>query len=146
MISNNNSLKEHRHRSFNDVTTFLNTCLDIRITRGSNEHREQGLLAIVEHAAELAQEINRQVDVFQLNSVRLGPGSIYHPDFMEDISGIIDDEEKDEQGRFRGIIVQKLLFPMVLRYGFDELGQKLKNPVVVRKAVVEVARRKRSTD
>lgn len=122
----------------NRIVEHLKNCLDIRVTGGKEEHRDQALFALVEQTVRLAGEINREVAIFELHGLQLG--GPYDPELMEDISGLLDDEGEGEGGA-RGVVVRKLLFPMVLRYKFDDQGKLLKkDPVVVRKATVVVTR------
>lgn len=134
--------RDNRYRGgFNDgvrgIVNDLGNLLLIRVTRGRDAEREKGLFAIVEQAAELSEEISRQVAPFELH--RIKPRESYKPEFMEDGSGLLDDEEKEQYGEDR-VIVHKVLFPIVLRFGFDEAGNLIKVPIVIRKGAVIVMR------
>lgn len=120
------------------ATKELGDLLRIRVTKGGEAGREKALLAIVKKAARLSEEINRQVAQFQLHPIVLA--SPYNPEVMEDRSGLLSDEEKEQHGKARGIVVQKVLFPIVLRFGFDEAGKFLDAPVIVRKGTVVIMR------
>lgn len=138
MILNDSRYEECFGRGIQKVTKDLGELLQIRVTRDGDVSREKQLFTIVEQAARLSEEINRQVALFMLHRVDLA--NPYDPDFMEDRSGLLDDEEKEQHGEAQGIIVQKVLFPIVLRYGFDEAGKFLETPVIVRKGTVVVMR------
>lgn len=121
------------------ATKELGDLLQIRVTKGGGEmNREKALFVIIKQAARLSEEINRQVAQFQLHPIVLA--SPYNPEIMEDRSGLLSDEEKEQNGKARGILVQKVLFPIVLRYGFDEAGKFLDAPVIVRKGTVVIMR------
>lgn len=116
------------------MTKYLISFLDIRATGGNKEHREQALSAIVEHAARLSEKLCQQSSILELR--RIYPGYLYHPDSMEDISGILEDEETEETEETKetgSYIVQKVIFPGLFRH---EAGKG----VVVRKATVVVVR------
>ncbi|KAL0631946.1 hypothetical protein Q9L58_009173 [Maublancomyces gigas] len=136
MILNDSRYEECFSRGVEKVTKDLGGLLHIRVTGGAN--REKELFTIVEQAGRLSEEINRQVALFQLHRIDLAIP--YDPEVMEDRSGLLDDEEKEQHGKNRGIVVQKVLFPVVLRYGFDDEGKFLRIPVVVRKGTVVVMR------
>lgn len=138
MILNDSRYEECFGRGVEKVTKDLGELLHIRVTGGGEANREKQLFTIVEQAGRLSEEINRQVAQFQLHRIDLAIP--YDPEVMEDRSGLLDDEEKEQRGKDRGIIVQKVLFPIVLRYGFDDEGNFLKIPVVVRKGTVVVMR------
>lgn len=138
MILNDSRYEECFGRGVEKVTKDLGELLHIRVTGGEEANREKQLFTIVEQAGRLSEEINRQVALFQLHRIDLAIP--YDPEVMEDRSGLLDDEEKEQHGKDRGIIVQKVLFPIVLRYGFDDEGKFLKTPVVVRKGTVVVMR------
>lgn len=138
MILGDNRYGELFRKGIRNVTKVLGNCLHIQVTEGKEVHLRKALFPIVEQAAKLSEEINRQIALFQLQHV--DPACPYDPRYMEDRSGLLDDEEKEWHGKARGIIVQKVLFPVVLRYGFDEAGEFLDVPVVVRKGTVVVTR------
>lgn len=137
MAINNDYYNDSLHEGLTGATEYLKSCLDLRITV-DREDCNQALFAIVEHAAKLSEEISLQTAIIQVQGI--DPGVSYHPETMEDVSGTIDDGEVDERNGYRDIIVHKVLFPIVLRYGFDEFGNFLEHPIVVRKAEVVVLR------
>lgn len=138
MILNDSRYEECFGKGIQKVTKDLGELLQIRVTGGVEVSREKHLFTIVEQAARLSEEINRQVALFQLHRVDLAQS--YNPEYMEDRSGLLSDEGEEGGGKARGIIVQKVLFPIVLRYGFDDEGKFLETPVVVRKGTVIVMR------
>lgn len=100
------------------------------LPKGDGEgKRRKSLLAIVKQAGELQVEVFQQVSSFKL--YQISPGEPYNPNIMDDISSLVDE---DEEGA-RIFLVRVVIFPPVLRWGFDEDG-KFSAPVVVRKGTV----------
>lgn len=62
-------------------------------------------------------------------------GSEYIPWLMEDRSGTVDEDEEEGNCTHHSVI-QMVLFPTVLRWGFDEAGMLSGSPIVIRKATV----------
>lgn len=138
MIRRDNKYEEHFNDGVHKIVNDLGNLLHIRVTRGRDVDREKGLFVIVEQAAKLSEEISRQVAPFELHRIR--PGDPYNPDFMEDRSGsLLDDEGKEQHDEDR-VIVHKVLFPIVLRSGFDEAGKLIEVQIVIRKGTVIVMR------
>lgn len=135
MIRRGNRYEEYFNGGVQKIANDLGNLLHIRVTGCRDVSYERGLFVIVEQAARLSEEISRQVAPFRIH--RIEPGASYNPEFMEDRSGLLDDEEKEQHGRDR-VIVHKVLFPMVLRYGFDETGKSIETPIVIRKGTVIV--------
>lgn len=138
MILRDNGYEEYFNMGVQRMTKILGSLLQIRVTMGGEVNREKGLFAIVRRAAKLSEEVNRQVSPFELHPIT--PGMPYNPEYMEDRSGLLDDEEKEQYGGNQGFVVHKVLFPVVFRYGFDDAGKLLDAPVIIRKGTVIVMR------
>lgn len=138
MILSDNIYEECFNGGVQKMTEDLGNLLRVRVTTGGEANREKGLFAIVQRAAKLSEEINRQVSPFMLHPIALA--APYDPEYMEDRSGLLDDEEKERYGGDRGFVVHKVLFPIVLRYGFDDAGKLLNAPIIIRKGTVIVMR------
>lgn len=138
MILSDNRYEECFNDGVQKMTKNLGNLLQVRVTTGGGASREKGLFAIVKRAAKLSEEVNRQVSPFILHHIALAVP--YNPECMEDRSGLLDDGEKEQYGGNRGFIVHKVLFPMVVRYGFDDAGKLLDVPVIIRKGTVIVMR------
>lgn len=115
------------------VAYEIRGCFDSLAKPGTEERRNRALQKIVERAAELWLETYRQVSRFELR--RIDPGSEYIPWLMEDRSGTVDEDEEEGNCTHHSVI-QMVLFPTVLRWGFDEAGMLSGSPIVIRKATV----------
>jgi hypothetical protein len=138
MIVNDSHYGGYLRDGIEVMTKYLKDCLDIRVTGGSPELRDQGLITIIKEAVKLSEEVNRQISNFQLYYVE--PATRYNPTHMEDVSGMLGDDGEEKPNGGENIFVQKVLFPLVARHGFDETRKQMKDPVVVRKATVTVMR------
>lgn len=115
------------------VTNEIRGCFDGLAKFGTEERRHRALHKIVENTAELWLDTYRQVSRFEIK--RIDPGSEYIPWIMEDRSGTVNEDEEEGNSTHHSV-VQIVLFPPVLRWGFDEAGMFSESPIVVRKAGV----------
>lgn len=131
MIFDKDHYQDHLRHGIQYVEKDLQDCFGFLSKGDSEEQRRKPLLAIVEQAAKLQVEIFRQVSLFQL--YQISPGEQYDPRIMDDISGLVDEDEETQT-----FIVRVVVFPAVMRRGFDGDG-KFSDLVVVRKGTVVTA-------
>lgn len=122
---------DHVRHGTQDVEKDLLDCHGFLSRGDGEEKRRKSLLAIVKQAGELQVDVFQQVSPFKL--YQISPGNPYDPKIMDDISSLADEDE-DEEGA-RRFLVRVVIFPPVLRRGFDEDG-KFSAAIVVRKGTV----------
>lgn len=138
MLMKNDQFDTHFREGISLLENDIQKCFGgLAKVGGDHERRHSELHRIAEKAAQLGIETYRQVSEFKL--MKTSPGDVYDPRFMEDKLGTVDKVE-EEGGSPRHCIVQMVVFPPVLRFGFDEAGEFVKHPIVVRKATVRVIR------
>lgn len=108
----------------------LLSCFNPLLRGDGEEQRRKSLLAIIEQAAKLQVEVFRQISLFRLHQIC--PGEPYDARLMDDLLSLVDEDEAGTQI----FIVRVVVFPPVLRYGFDEDGKFSHEEVVVRKGTV----------
>lgn len=136
MILEKDHYDDHLCHNIREVEEDLQDCFSFLLRGDGEGQRRKQLHAIVEQAAKLQVEVFRQVSRFKLG--RITPGERYDPRLMDDISSLVDEGEVEEGGT-QTFIVRVVIFPLVLRFGFDEDDNE-SDIVVVRKGTVMTMR------